>query len=438
MQDRNENSPGPVIAALDGGPEGSSIVLSASALAKGLGAPWECLTIVTGKPLAADAGVRLEKSQRLAAGSGALVSSRASSDAASGILGYARERGASAIVLGKGRRRPGGRALADRLIDQGGGIPVLAVGERRVGGWPRLARSGAKATTPFGRGVPQYLAALLVVGILTGLNLALAGYAGYWAAAIPYLAGISLMALVLDRAPVLFAALVSAAAWDFLFIPPRFTFYISRTEDLLMLGLYFLVAICSGWLTGRLGASERLLAVRERRMSRLSELASALAGARDWGLVVAASARALEAAFDAEATIILREGAGLLKAETEAGGEELDELSRDAARLCLDMAKPTGKFTEDFESTDWHFVPMEGPGGCLGVIGLRPGSDGAWSEDLESYLRTMARTVAIAAARVFPERGEGLAGRLSALGDAAAGIVALPRAERKGGLHGGK
>jgi two-component system, OmpR family, sensor histidine kinase KdpD len=252
----------------------------------------------------------------------------------------------------------------------------------------------------------QCFAALLVVAILTAINLALAAYAGYWAAAIPYLAGISLIALVLDKGPVLFAALLSAAAWDFFFIPPRYTLYVSRTEDLLMLGLCFLVAICSGWLTGRLGANERLLAVREGRMSRLSELASALAGARDLSSIVEASVEAIAAAFSAKAAIILREGAGALKAEPENGEESLDEDSRTAARLCLDMAKGTGRYTEDFDSSPWHFVPMESPRGRIGVIGIRPADDRAWSPDSESYLRTLARTVSIATARVFPPQEE--------------------------------
>ena len=252
----------------------------------------------------------------------------------------------------------------------------------------------------------QYLAAFLVVAILTAINAALADYAGYWAAAIPYLAGISLIALILDRGPVLFAALLSAAAWDFFFIPPRYTFYISRTEDLLMLGLYFLVAICSGWLTGRLGANERLLVIRESRMSRLSELASALAGARELESIVEASDEAHEEAYSAESAIILREGAGALKAEPENGGASLDEDSRTAARLCLDMAKATGRYTEDFESSPWHFVPMESPRGCIGVIGISPAEDRAWSRDAESYLRTFARTISIATARVFPPQQE--------------------------------
>ena len=392
---------GPVLAALGGGPEGSAVVAAAANLARGLGSAWECLTVDSGGYASAEEAERLGKSQRAAAGLGARVSSRANADAAEGILAYARERGASAIVLGKGRRKPFGRGVLERVLDSAGDLPVLAVGARgeHKALAPRRIRPDSADRPAVGYAVAQYIAACLVVAALTGINVALTGYAGYWAAAIPYLAGISLKALVLDRMPVLFAAFLSAAAWDFFFIPPRFTFTISRTEDVLMLVLYFFVAICSGWLTGRLKLNERLLVVRERRMSRMSELASSLAGAKGLGAIVGASVSALKAAFDTEATIILREGAGELKKEAETGWEPLDEQARLAARLCLDMAKSAGRFTDDFEDSEWHFVPMESPHGCIGVIGLRPGSDRAWSQDLESYLRTMARTVSIALAR---------------------------------------
>jgi two-component system sensor histidine kinase KdpD len=395
---------GPVLAALDGGPDALAVVREAAALARGLKVPWDCLTIDTGNYPAPEDGERLEKAQRLAHASGAQVLSRAKADASEAILAYARERGASAIVVGKGRRSPGRRGLLDRLVEGCGNASVLAVGARpdRAAAWTRRARSDSENAPAVGYAIAQYFAALLVVAVLTGINILLTDYAGYWAAAIPYLAGISLMALVLDKKPVLFAALLSAAAWDFFFIPPRYTFTISRTEDVLMLALYFFVALCAGWLTGRLSANERLLVVRERRMSRLSELASALAGARGMGAIVGASVVALKAAFDAEVTIILREGAGALKKEAETGWEPLDENARAAARLCLDMAKSTGRYTDDFEASEWHFAPMESPGGCIGVIGIRPALDRAWNQDIESYLRTMARTVSIAMSRVFP------------------------------------
>jgi hypothetical protein len=50
---------GPVVAALDGGPEGGEVLASASALARGLGASWDCLTIDTGDRASAEEGESL-------------------------------------------------------------------------------------------------------------------------------------------------------------------------------------------------------------------------------------------------------------------------------------------------------------------------------------------------------------------------------------------
>ena len=57
----------------------------------------------------------------------------------------------------------------------------------------------------------------------------------------------------------LFAAL-SALAWNFLFIPPRFTLHIAKVEDALTFATYFIIAITVGSLTAQLKAREHLAA----------------------------------------------------------------------------------------------------------------------------------------------------------------------------------
>ena len=170
-----------------------------------------------------------------------------------------------------------------------------------------------------------------------------------------------------------------------------------------MLGLYVLVALCSGWMTGMLRASERLLAARESRMSRLSSLAQALAGAKTIGTILRASVEAISETFTTETIVILREKGGGLKNEAESGWEPLDANARDAARVCFEEMKSSGKFTKLYPDSEWHFVPMDGPKGCLGVLGLRSAHDAVWNEDLESFLRTIALTVSIAVARELAE-----------------------------------
>jgi two-component system sensor histidine kinase KdpD len=387
---------GPVVVALGPGEAGVELLRAASALARESGADLDCLTVDTGEEASAGEAAPEAETLGLARDSGARLATEARLDAAAGILEYAEKRGASALVVGMGRRRMLGRGILDRLLAARPPFPVLAM---RVA--PTGARARARRAPRQLGAAAQYCAAIALIAALTGLNFLIAGYAGYWAASIPYLAAISLMALALDRGPVFLAALLSAAAWDVFFIPPRFTLAVSRTEDLLILCLYFLFAISSGWLTGKLRASERLIAAREARLSRLSALAHALAGAKTMGEIVSKSVEAIEEAFDVEAIVILREGGGLKK-EAESGWEPLDESAWLAASLAFSDGRAAGRFTEAHSVSEWHFVALEGPKRRLGVIGVRAAHERVWEETSESFLKTIASTVSIAVARELP------------------------------------
>jgi two-component system, OmpR family, sensor histidine kinase KdpD len=388
---------GPFVVALGFGASGGALIRAASALARDSGAELECVTIDTGTRISPEEGERVAEAQRLARGLGGRIAGEAKLDAVAGVLEYARRRGARAIVAGAGKRRPFSRGFADRIGAEGREFELVTIASPRASG--REARAGElRSLGPWTR----YLAAFLIIAAVTGLNFLLAGYAGYWAAAIPYLAAISLSALVLESGPVLFAALLSALAWDLLFIPPIFTLHVTKPEDVFMLGFYFLVAVASGLMTSRLRASRELLAAREVRMSAISSLASALAGAKTIEKILDTGIEAVKEALSVEAIVILKEGEGL-KQQAESGWEPLDESAREAARVAYKTKWSAGRFTDIRPDSEWHFVPMEGPTGCLGVIGVRAASDRAWDEGLEAYLRTMVATISIAAARELAE-----------------------------------
>jgi len=83
---------------------------------------------------------------------------------------------------------------------------------------------------------------------------------GYGAISLIFLLGVLLAGMVLSRGPVLLVAGLSALSWNFLFIPPRFTFHIAKFEDGLTFAAYFIIAIAVGGLTAQLKAREHLAA----------------------------------------------------------------------------------------------------------------------------------------------------------------------------------
>lgn len=103
----------------------------------------------------------------------------------------------------------------------------------------------------------QYTASILSI-----LASALACYMtldwiGYKAVALVLLVMVSLLAIRFDIWPVLIASLLSALILNFFFIPPRFTFHIQATEDILMFLMYFLVALVNAVLTNKIKAEEK-------------------------------------------------------------------------------------------------------------------------------------------------------------------------------------
>jgi two-component system sensor histidine kinase KdpD len=116
----------------------------------------------------------------------------------------------------------------------------------------------------------SYAVALGVFGATSVLNLWLHPWIGYQATALVYLVAVVLLARFVERGQLLFGTVLTAAGWNFLFCPPRYSFHISAPYDRMMLVTYFVVAVTVAQLTARLRrlrAAElnaRMLAESER------------------------------------------------------------------------------------------------------------------------------------------------------------------------------
>jgi two-component system, OmpR family, sensor histidine kinase KdpD len=382
---------GPVILALGPGEEGAALMAQGESLALSSDRGLACVTVDDGGILRPEAQARLVEYCNHAWASGASVARVPGVDKAEALAEYAESVDSPALVVGCPANRPARRDTAARLMEARRGFAVIAVslpeGIRGRRNGRRWGLGGSPA---------QCFAALLMVAVVTLLGLALASYAGYWSAAILYLAAISMGALRLDPGPVLLAALASALAWDFLFIPPRFTLSVSRPEDALMLALYFVVSLTAGFATSKLRASERLLREERDRVSRVNALAVSLAGAPSARAALSRGIAALRGAIDCEAIAILSDGSGSLKREPESGWEALDGSARAAADHSFREGAPAGRFTRVESSSEWRFEALESPRGRLGVVGLRLARDARWDDRTESCFKAYVSTIAIA------------------------------------------
>lgn len=386
---------GPVVLALGPGSEGAELIAEAQGLALVSDRGLACVTVEDGRSLTEEAEARLVDLHELARRGGAKVERLRGVDVAAAIADYAEAEDAPAVIVGCGVGRGDRRSIASRLRRARRGFAVIVVSPA-IGGWTRKARG----RRPWLEGSPlHYLEALLMVALVSGLALALASYSGYWSAAILYLAAISLGALWLESGPVLLAALAFAAAWDFLFIPPRFTFTITRPEDILMLCLFVVVSLCSGLATSRLRSSEGLLRKEASELARLHELATKLAGAGSRSEILSRGLGAIREEIDCKAIVMLRKEDGSLESQPESGWEALGASARSAADLAFREGGSAGRFTRRERDSEWRFEALESPAGRLGVVGLRPARDADWDEGMAASIRSIVSTMAMALAR---------------------------------------
>jgi len=106
---------------------------------------------------------------------------------------------------------------------------------------------------------------VVIVAIVAAIGYTLTEIVGYRVVALLLLVAVSLMAVFFDIRPVLLAAVLSSLTWDFFFIPPKFTFSVSNTEDGLMLLMYFLIALVNAVLTYRIRKVQRDALQKEER-----------------------------------------------------------------------------------------------------------------------------------------------------------------------------
>ncbi len=107
-------------------------------------------------------------------------------------------------------------------------------------------------------GIREYVLAVIIVAASSGISLFLTDFIGYQSVSLILLFTVSILSIFLGIGPVTLAAVLSALIWNFFFIPPKFTISIERTEDALMLGMFFIIALVNGILNSRIRRQERL------------------------------------------------------------------------------------------------------------------------------------------------------------------------------------
>lgn len=368
-------------------------------MAYNLEAPWLAVYVDTSTSLLPDAKARLSRNIALARSLGGEIITVGGDDIPSALLRVARQRNVTQIVVGKPQHSRWqtllrGGSLVDHMIRDSGDIDIYVVtGEETLSGY-RLPQvlTGTHSQRQ------QYLLALLVVTIVTGIDLLLFNilpWLGYQAVGLTELLVVLLIAAYLGRGPALLAAAVSAVSWNFLFIEPRLTFNVDQLEDVILLIMYFAIAIFTGNLTARIRTQERQARYTTERMTALYTLAHETATAVNMDDVLQTAVTQISRVFDAEVAILLPHTGQLERQPHPCSSLALDDKDFSVAVWVYVHGKPAGRFTDTLSQAAIQFHPLHTPTRIVGVIGIRTRQDERLSFDQEVLLETFMSQIAV-------------------------------------------
>jgi two-component system sensor histidine kinase KdpD len=388
-----------LLVAVGSSPFSTQLVRWTRRLAAAQGAPWIAVHVESLSPLAPEEQKRLDHNLALARELGAEVLVTQDTDMASALVRTALQHNATQIVLGKPRHawwtrfRPGG-SLVDRVIQRGGNIDVYVVPAETAG--PPLTFDAIDHELRSGAAEYGWVAG--TVGVLT-LAAQLLPQNYYLAAGLIFLLAVILLSLKVGRGPVLVAGILSALTWNFLLIPPRFTFHIEKIEDGLLFGTYFVVALVAGQLTSRIRAQALAERRREGRATALFNLTRALAGARTLDEAVFAALRQADSLFGARTALLLAGDEQSPLHPHFAGSFALDDKERAVAEWAFRHRRGAGRFTDTLPASAGFFLPLVREDRSIGVLGVVVPREASLTLAQRDLLEAFARQLALSVER---------------------------------------
>ena len=386
---------GRLVVGIDGDEQAERLVRHASRVAERRHLPWSLVHVDSGRPRDEHSRLRLQSAQLLAERLGGEVVLLRADEVAKTLIQHARERRASLLLVGQSRlrwhRRLLGGGLAARLLRDAHGLEINVLDHEQSSA--PVARRGSHSAGWF-----DYTLAVFATGLASALAWGVSSVLALPNISLVFLAAVLLVAVRSSLGPALVCAALSFLAYDFLFIPPNFSFSIQREEDVLTLLFFLLMAA----LTGNLAARQRrqLQALRETQeeTTQLLDLSRKLTAATDRKAVISAAAQHFSEWKDVDMCLLNRDGAQGWLIET-GGPVPFTEPERAAADWAWSHDQPAGQGTDTLPISHWWWWPLTVEDGPLALLGVRRHTGQPLNGQRRRLLMALSQPLAQALAR---------------------------------------
>jgi two-component system sensor histidine kinase KdpD len=397
-----------ILVAVGPDSQAEQLVRAGKRISDALDAHWTVMYVETPRLMRLSEAARNRRIDvlRLAESLGAESVTLGGPSAAEAIVEYAQTRSATRVIVGAPKRR-GWQAwlrpsTATQLLQKARGFDVLMIAAPEEAPRQREPVSGS-GTPAAPRPIPwdRYAWAVAISTLCTLLALAMFPRFDLPNIVMVYLLGVTIAGLRLGRGPSALTALLNVAAYDFFFVPPRYTFAVSDAQYLVTFAAMLCIALVIATLTASVRQQNRVAGARERRTALLYAMSRELAGTRGLENMASAAVRHVAEVFQCQAVVLLPDVDGKLDYPRQSPLESsFRKADLAVAQWVADHARRAGLGSDTLPAARGLYVPLGVEPPTVGVLAVLPSNPRRVLLPEQSHLlETFAGQIALALER---------------------------------------
>jgi two-component system sensor histidine kinase KdpD len=405
MADKEVSAAARLLVCVGPSPAGADVIRAARRMAASSKEAWFAVYVEDPKTLRlpeADRN-RAVSNLRLAEQLGAETITLRGRRIAEEIVNFARQRQITTIVAGKPTSSRWKTIFlgspVDELMRQSGGIDVYA-----ITGEPAEQKESPVLVQPRLMRLPGYEMALIYLILATGLAFLMYPYFDLPNLIMVYLLGVMATAIHCGRGPAILNSLLSVLAFDFCFVPPRWTFTVEEAKYIVTFAVMFMTAVVISYFAALIRRQAEAACLQERQTAAMHALSRELAGTRGLENILQVSVKHFAEIFQCQVVALLPDGNGKLQVAT---GDLASVFHQDILKElglvqgAYDAGQLGGWEAHPSPDMPFLYVPLQATKAVIGVLVMRlkdPESE-LWllPEQLRrGLMESMAKQVAMA------------------------------------------
>ncbi|MBK8433666.1 MAG: sensor histidine kinase KdpD [Chloroflexi bacterium] len=357
-----------LLVAISPSPHSHKLVRTAARLGQRLDANWTAVFVDTGQPLNNSAQAHLNDTVQLVESLGGEVQTLYGRNVAETLVDYARLQNISRLMIGMPIHRYdfGRPSLVEEIAQYGYGLDLYVIS----GHAPHETPPPTPTTTWLNRPWPwrPIILAALYPALATLASLPLRPYIEPANLVMIYLLAVVVTAWQLGRTAAIIASVVSMLLFNFIFIPPYYTFHVYNTQYFFTFAVLLAVGVVISTLTGHVREQEQAAQLREANTAALYELSLRLSHATTPAIIAQAVITSVEKTFACPSA--LWGGATAPTLLSHSTSVVLTDMERAVVDWSYTHGQRAGQGTNTLTAAQGHYIPLRIAQQTVGLLAL--------------------------------------------------------------------